>query len=293
MSDPKQVMYDKAHVLRLHQDNLRWTILGGYFALMGGVLALLEKGTLCSEQQSVVAWFAFVANNLILLIIAVENWYYNLFTKFVHHCEGSLVQNSQPKTLKEFQNQNAASVSVFHYSYAFLYFIVILANIFFAHQYLRWNPVCLFIYPAVVLVLLLFWRQTIFRFILHPLMCISDWAVGSKKNRNKGTDKNISADGGENMRLSGDEKIKKEANDEFKKSLPHLAQDIIREANTLPGEPAGEKENLDIIKHLLKRIALHQLVMDKQNRRTICVLILLSIIMAVGALFTVLQYYKN
>lgn len=260
---------------------------------MAGVLALLEKGNFCSGQQSVVAWFAFVANNLILLIIAVENWYYNLFTKFVHHCEASFVQNSQPKTLKEFEKENAASVSVFHYSYAFLYFIVILANIFFVHQYLRWKPVFLFIYPAVVLMLLFFWRQTIFRFVLHPLMCISDWAVGAKKNRNNGTEKNISGGSGENMGLISDEKIKKEANDEFKKSLPHLAQDIIREANTLPGEPVGEKENLDIIKHLLKRIALHQLVMDKQNRRTICVLILLSVIMAIGALFTVLQYYKN
>jgi len=84
-------MYDKAHTLRLHQDNLRWTILGGYFALMGGVLAFLEKGNLCSNQRSAVICFAFVANNLVLLIVAVENWYYNLFTKFVHHCEDCLL----------------------------------------------------------------------------------------------------------------------------------------------------------------------------------------------------------
>lgn len=38
MTDTNQLMYDKAHALRLHQDKLRWTILGGYFALMGGVM---------------------------------------------------------------------------------------------------------------------------------------------------------------------------------------------------------------------------------------------------------------
>ena len=95
------------------------------------------------------------------------------------------------------------------------------------------------------------------------------------------------------MRSISDEKIKTEAHDEFRKSLDHLAQDIIREANTLPGGPASEKENLDIIKHLLKRIALHQLVLDKQNRRTILILIILSIIMAVGSFFTILQYCRN
>jgi len=293
MPDTNQLMYDKAHTLRLHQDNLRWTIIGGYFALMGGVLALLEKGNFCSEQHCVVGWFAFVANNLVLLIFAVENWYYNLFTKFVHHCEDSLLHNLQPKTLEQFRDENAACVSVFHYSYAFIYFIVILTNTFFAYQYLQWKPLGLLAYITVCFLLLLFWRHTIYKCFLCPLKCISDWAVGSKRNKRKATEHNISADGGENMRLISAEKIKKEANDEFKKSLPHLAQDIIREANTLPSEPAGEKENLDIIKHLLKRIALHQLVMDKQNRRTICILILLSIIMVVGALFTVLQYYKN
>ena len=67
------------------------------------------------------------------------------------------------------------------------------------------------------------------------------------------------------MKSISDEKIKTEANDEFKKSLDYLARDIIREANTLPCTPASEKENLDIITHLLKRIALHQLVFDKQS----------------------------
>lgn len=194
MTELKQVMYEKAQALRLHQDNLRWTILAGYFAFMGGVLALLEKGNFCSEQQSVVAWFAFVANNLVLLIFAVENWYYNLFTKFVHYCENCIIHNLPLKSLKQFQKETSSIVSVFHYSYVFVYFIVILTNTFFAYQYLRWRTLCLFIYPAAVLVLLLFWRQTIFRFFLRPLMCISDWAIGLKREKNKGTEQSNPAD---------------------------------------------------------------------------------------------------
>jgi hypothetical protein len=98
-----------------------------------------------------------------------------------------------------------------------------------------------------------------------------------------------------------EEKIRVEINDEFKKDLTQLAEDIVREANTLPSGPtAGERENLDIIKHLLKRIAVHQLVIDKQNRRTNKLLIVLSAIMATGAIFAmvgtifaVLQYFKK
>jgi hypothetical protein len=33
--------------------------------------------------------------------------------------------------------------------------------------------------------------------------------------------------------------------------------------------------------------------LDKQNRRTILILIILSIIMAVGSFFTILQYCRN
>jgi hypothetical protein len=95
------------------------------------------------------------------------------------------------------------------------------------------------------------------------------------------------------MSTLSENEITSEAQQEFLKKSEQLAKDIIREANTLPKKPASEKENLDIIKHLLKRIALHQLTLDKQTKRTNFILILLSIIMAVGAFFTILQYYQN
>ena len=53
-------------------------------------------------------------------------------------------------------------------------------------------------------------------------------------------------------------KQSKEAIDELNKNSLQQIQDIIDEAKTLPTGPAGEKENLDIIKHLIKRLAYQQ-----------------------------------
>jgi hypothetical protein len=93
------------------------------------------------------------------------------------------------------------------------------------------------------------------------------------------------------MTPRSEDDIRKEAVEEFGKKPEQLARDIIREANTLPVEPASEKDNLDIVKDLLKRIALHQLVLDRQGRHTNCILIGLSVFMAIGSLFTVLQFF--
>ena len=93
--------------------------------------------------------------------------------------------------------------------------------------------------------------------------------------------------------MADHETIRELAAAELAKQPRQLSEDIIREAITHPEQPEGEKENLDIIKHLLKRIALHQLALDRQGRRTNLILIVLSIIMAIGALFSTLQYFRQ
>jgi hypothetical protein len=91
--------------------------------------------------------------------------------------------------------------------------------------------------------------------------------------------------------MTDEENIYREAAAELTKEPRQLSEDIIRETITPREKPASEKENLDIIKHLLKRIALHQLALDRQGRRTNRILIVLSVIMAIGALFTILQFF--
>lgn len=89
-----------------------------------------------------------------------------------------------------------------------------------------------------------------------------------------------------------EEDIKKEAKEELTKSTEELIKDTIREANTYPQTPLAENENLDIIKHLIKRLAIHQIILEKRTNETNRWLIILSIIMAVGALFSILSYFK-
>ncbi len=89
-----------------------------------------------------------------------------------------------------------------------------------------------------------------------------------------------------------EEYIECEARLEFTKKARELAKDIIREANTPPQDPASEKENLDIIKHLIKRIAVHQISLDARAKWTNCWLIVLSGIMAIGAIFSILSFYR-
>jgi hypothetical protein len=69
--------------------------------------------------------------------------------------------------------------------------------------------------------------------------------------------------------------------------------DVIREANTTPTGPASEKERLDTIKHLIKRLAVHQISLDARAKKVSQWLIILSEIMAVGAVFQVLSYCSN
>lgn len=95
------------------------------------------------------------------------------------------------------------------------------------------------------------------------------------------------------MKNISEEQVRREIEDEFAKGLTTLARDITREANTHPTQPEGEKENLDIIKHLIKRLAIHQVCLVHQSKRTNRRLRILSIIMAIGALFAVLEYFTH
>ena len=86
--------------------------------------------------------------------------------------------------------------------------------------------------------------------------------------------------------------LRREVEAEFNKSDVQLGLDLIQEA-------LANREPADSAKHLLKRMGLHQLVLDRQVRQTNQWLLILSVVMAigslasiVGAVFSVLAYYK-
>jgi hypothetical protein len=91
----------------------------------------------------------------------------------------------------------------------------------------------------------------------------------------------------------------KEGNEELLKEPKQLIYDIIREANTLPKNCAAPEQNLDIIKHELKRLAEHQVILEEKSSQTNLILVILSVIMAFGSvagivslIFQVLAYIK-
>lgn len=76
--------------------------------------------------------------------------------------------------------------------------------------------------------------------------------------------------------------LKREIESEFAKSDSQLGQDLIQEA-------MAERSNDDSVKHMLKRLGLHQLVLDRQLRTANCWLLWLSVIMAIGAVASIVQ----
>lgn len=90
--------------------------------------------------------------------------------------------------------------------------------------------------------------------------------------------------------------IVSEAKQEISKNIQELIKDSIREANTLPkslASAASEKENLDIIKRLVKRLAIHQLILTQRADNTNRLLLILSFISAIGVIFSVWSYFSQ
>lgn len=81
--------------------------------------------------------------------------------------------------------------------------------------------------------------------------------------------------------MSNDD-LEREVESEFAKSDLQLGKDLIQEA-------MAQRSNDDSVKHLLKRLGLHQLVLDRQVRTANGWLLRLSVVMAIGALASIVQ----
>ncbi|MGA2911678.1 MAG: hypothetical protein ABSE17_03550 [Candidatus Levyibacteriota bacterium] len=78
--------------------------------------------------------------------------------------------------------------------------------------------------------------------------------------------------------------IENEAKQQLKKPMLEFVKDSIREANALRKNPAAEEQNLDIIKHLIKILAIHQVVLEKRASKTNYLLLLLTLFTVIAVL---------
>jgi hypothetical protein len=125
MADANQLIYQNSNIYRIHADNLRWTLLGSYAAILAATFSF-SKAEL-SDINSIdptVSFILFFVSFAYLWVLAVQNWFYNLFAKFVDECEYRLWKGRKLRPLQEFAKEMGASISPFHPAFFFAEVIV-------------------------------------------------------------------------------------------------------------------------------------------------------------------------
>jgi hypothetical protein len=132
MSDPNQLIYENSNTYRIHADNLRWTLLGGYAAIFAAVFSISDTGTSSFDiANSTISFALFVISFLYLWILAIQNWFYNLFARFVDECEDRLVRGENLRTLQSFAKDVGSTVNPFHPAFFLAQLIVASAAFYF------------------------------------------------------------------------------------------------------------------------------------------------------------------
>jgi hypothetical protein len=130
MSDVNSLIYQNANTYRLHADNLRWILLGGYATFLVGMLSTQNN----IIESPVVALGLATISFLYLLILAVQNWFYNLFARFVDECEMRLTKTENLRPLQEFAKEKGKDITPFHPSFYFALIILPLGMTLFLYK---------------------------------------------------------------------------------------------------------------------------------------------------------------
>jgi hypothetical protein len=125
MADANQLIYQNSNIYRIHADNLRWTLLGSYAAILAATFSLSKSDL--SDINSInptISFILFFVSFAYLWVLAVQNWFYNLFARFVDECEYRLWKRRNLRPLQEFAKEMGASISPFHPAFFFAELIV-------------------------------------------------------------------------------------------------------------------------------------------------------------------------
>lgn len=165
MKPVDQLLYEKSNQYRIHADNLRWILLGGYAAFFGA--------TIQHVTSKPFGFLMFLLSIFYILVLCVQNWYYNLFSKYVKHCEVNLKAGVNLLTVEEFNKEVIDDVNPFHESFFFAYVCVLLASSMYLVKGFCLN---LFLSILIVLILLLilfilikYWNKLGYKFVIKNL----------------------------------------------------------------------------------------------------------------------------
>jgi|GEM_PF-1270905 len=174
----KNLIYTNANTYRLHADNLRWTLFGGYIIIFG---------TVYSINEPYICLALWIFSIFYLFILSVQHWFYNLFAKYSAECEQNIIDNKNLKSLERFAKDYGSFIKLDHPAYTFALLIVsVCAAIFFARfisslitiplfYCLNISNICLFtglsifIHVILIFILSIFWNSFVYENIIKNL----------------------------------------------------------------------------------------------------------------------------
>lgn len=110
-----KLIYENSNKYRLHADNLRWTLLGGYAAFFAALLSMFKSSPTTSIiNNTAITSLIFIISFLYLWILAIQNWFYNLFARWVDDCEYRLVKEIKLRPLQDFASSKGSTVNPYH-----------------------------------------------------------------------------------------------------------------------------------------------------------------------------------
>jgi hypothetical protein len=140
MTDVDKLLYEKANTYRLHADNLRWTLLGGYGAFFAAIMfQLKDDGSVEPNIQIVVLFLAlFGVSIFYLFMLAVQSWYYNLFSAYVEDCEKKMINGQRLISLSEFTGTTKKYITPLHPAFSFAIYVIALTSLGFLLPLVRY-----------------------------------------------------------------------------------------------------------------------------------------------------------
>lgn len=129
MNDVDKLLYEKANTYRLHADTLRWTLLGGYGAFFAAVMFQVKDIISPSLQVAALFLVLFTVSIFYLFILAVQSWYYNLFSEYVEDCEKKMVKEQRLVPLAEFTETAKTHITPLHPAFSFAMYVIALTSL--------------------------------------------------------------------------------------------------------------------------------------------------------------------
>ena len=129
-----KLIFENANRCHLHQDNLRWSLAGGFGAFFYGGILLLNSPILAGQTPlvHVLEAILLLIGTLYFFIILIEGWYYNLYLDYLVQCERNMARKVDLYPLSEFSRNQVKS---FHPSFFFVLCLVAIANAFHLFQF--------------------------------------------------------------------------------------------------------------------------------------------------------------